>query len=143
MPHLIVEYSSNLQSRVDRQALVQEVHRAGLETGVFPIGGIRVRLHEIAHYAIADNHPDNGFIHIQMRIGEGRDAQTRRRAAQAVFDHLAEYLEPVFQASPFGLSVELCEIDGETSFKKNNMHEYVARRQAATGQSDEQGGQDV
>ena len=130
MPHLIVEYSRNLENLVDKDELVQQVHRAGLATGVFPIGGIRVRLHEIAHYAIADRHPDNAFIHVQMRIGEGRDAATRRSCAQAVFDDLAAWLAPVFASSPFGLSVELCEIDGNSSFKKNNLHEHVELRQS-------------
>lgn len=136
MPHLIVEYSSNLQEQVDRDDLVREVHSAGLQTGIFPLGGIRVRLHEVSHYAIADCHPDNAFIHVQMRIGEGRDADTRRRAAELVFDRLTAYLEQVFQARPFGLSLELCEIDGNASFKKNNLHEHVKRRQDAGGGQD-------
>ena len=41
MPHLIVEYSANLEPALDIRGLVEALHEAALETGVFPIGGIR------------------------------------------------------------------------------------------------------
>jgi len=43
MPHLIVEYSANLERDVDISRVVAAIHAAALETGVFPIGGIRTR----------------------------------------------------------------------------------------------------
>lgn len=123
MPHAIIEYARNLDGHIDRQILVEKTHEALEQTGVFPLAGIRVRLYEITHYKMADGHEDNGFIHVHIRVGQGRDEETRVKAAKAVFDHLAEWLEPVFSARPFALSVELNEIPGETSFKRNNLHE--------------------
>ena len=51
MPHLIVEYSANLERDVDIPRLVAAVHAAALETGVFPIGGIRTRAERRDIYA--------------------------------------------------------------------------------------------
>ena len=56
MPHLIVEYSANLERDVDIPRLVAAVHAAALETGVFPIGGIRTRAERRDIYQVADSH---------------------------------------------------------------------------------------
>jgi 5-carboxymethyl-2-hydroxymuconate isomerase len=131
MPHVILECSANLRDRTDLAALVLVAHEAALETGVFPIGGLRTRVAERADYRIADGDPDNAFLHVTLRIGHGRDDETRRRAAEAVFEAVRAALAPAFATSPLALSLELQEIDPATSFKENNLHEYVKRRQAA------------
>ena len=69
MPHLIVEYSANLEPDLDMAHVISVLHEAALETGVFPIGGLRVRASRRDIYKIADGHPDNAFIHVQARIG--------------------------------------------------------------------------
>jgi 5-carboxymethyl-2-hydroxymuconate isomerase len=130
MPHIVVEYSANLRERLGPDALLARLHAAAIATGVFPPGGTRTRAAERAHYRIADGHPDNGFVHVTMRIGHGRDAPTKQRAAQSVFDALCAELATLFDASPLGVSLELQEIDPATSFRKNNLHDYVAARAA-------------
>ena len=132
MPHVILECSANLRERTDLAALVERVHAAALATGVFPLGGLRTRVAERGDYRIADGDPDNAFVHVTVRIGHGRDDATKRRAASAIFDAVRDALEPAFATSPLAISLELHEIDPATSFKHNNLHEYVARRQAAT-----------
>ena len=133
MPHIVVEYSANLGGRVDPAELVGRVHEAALRTGVFPVGGIRTRAAERTCYRIADGHPDNGFVHVVLRIRHGRDLATRRRAGEEVFGELCNYLEPLFERSPLAISLEVQEIDPDVSFKKNNLHEYVGARQARGG----------
>ena len=43
MPHFTIEYSGNLDRHVDIGAVVELVRKAAVETGIFPLGGIRVR----------------------------------------------------------------------------------------------------
>ena len=59
MPHLILEYSSNLSTKLDVQTLVDRVHTAALETGMFKLGAVRTRATARDIYRIADGHPDN------------------------------------------------------------------------------------
>ena len=130
MPHIIVEYSSNLRDALEPDRLIERLHAAALDTGVFPIGGLRTRAVERTQYRIADGHPDNAFVHVTARIGHGRDAPTRMRAGQALFDALCAHLAPLFERVPLGISFEIQEIDPVLSFKKNNLHDYVKARQA-------------
>ena len=57
MPHFTIEYSANLDSRLDMAEVVEVVRKAAIETGIFPLGGIRVRAIKCEHYAIADGNP--------------------------------------------------------------------------------------
>jgi 5-carboxymethyl-2-hydroxymuconate isomerase len=128
MPHLIVEYSDNLSSRVDIPELLQTLHQTALATGVFPIGGLRTRAARRDQYVIADAHLDNAFIHITVRIGHGRDRDTKRRAGDQLFSALCGYLDTAFRTGPLSISLELQEIDPEFSFKQNNLHALVKQR---------------
>jgi 5-carboxymethyl-2-hydroxymuconate isomerase len=130
MPHVIVEYSANLRDRLELPRLLESLHATAIGTGVFPIGGARTRAQAREDYRIADGHPDNGFVHVVLRIGHGRDLPTKQRASQAVFDALCAHLRPLFDATPLGVSLEVQEIDPVLTYKMNNLHDYVKARQA-------------
>jgi 5-carboxymethyl-2-hydroxymuconate isomerase len=128
--HIVIEYSAGLRSRLDLPAFLAEVHQAALATGVFPIGGIRTRAYEAEHYVIADGHHDNAFVHLSLKVGHGRDLETRKRACEAIFNAACRHLAPLFEELPLGISLEMQEIDPVLTHKKNNLHEYVKRRES-------------
>jgi 5-carboxymethyl-2-hydroxymuconate isomerase len=128
MAHIVIEYSANLRGQFDLDGFLRAVHGAALATGVFPVGGIRTRAYEAQHYVIADAHPDNAFVHISLKVGHGRDVDTRKRACEAIFAVACQQLAAVYEQLPLGIALEMQEIDPVLSFKKNNLHEYVKRR---------------
>jgi 5-carboxymethyl-2-hydroxymuconate isomerase len=128
MPHLIIEYSANLDRSIDIAALIEGIHQAALETGVFPIGGVRTRAARREAYRIGDGHADNGFIHIQARIGAGRPAEVRHQAGEHIFNRLKEITAAHFARAPLGLTFEIVEMDPVGSFKLNNIHDAIERR---------------
>ncbi len=125
MPHFTIEYSANLDGRVDIGAVCEVVRQAAVETGVFPLGGIRVRAIKCEHYAIADGRKDFAFLDMVLRLGEGRDLLTRKKAGEHVFQALSRHLDPVFAASKFALSFDMQINDKETSWKRNNIHDAL------------------
>ena len=125
MPHFTLEYSANLDARIDMGKVVEVVRRAAVETGIFPLGGIRVRAIRCEHYAIADGNADFGFLAMVLRLGEGRDLATRKKAGEHIFKALSAYLDPVFANSKFALSFDMQINDKETSWKRNNIHDVL------------------
>ena len=111
MPHFTIEYSANLDTRLDMGAVVEIVRKAAVETGIFPLGGIRVRAIRCEHYAIADGRPDFGFL--------------RKKAGDHIFRALSDHLDPVFAQGPFALSFDMQINDKQTSWKRNNIHEQL------------------
>ena len=135
MPHLVIEYSANLATDIDRQALMARLAEAAVATGVFPLAGVRVRCHPVEEYRVADGHPDNAFLHLMVRIGHGRDLATRRGAGEAIFAALEEFLAPVFARRPFALSMEMDEIHPDLNFKTGNLRDYLVARDPAAAAS--------
>lgn len=126
----MVEYSANLRGQLDFQGLLHALRDSALASGVFPLGGIRIRAYQADHYLIADGHPDNAFVHIMLRVGHGRDLQTRKRACDVIFAAACERLQPLYDRLPLGISLEMQEIDAVLTAKQNNLHAHVQRRLA-------------
>jgi 5-carboxymethyl-2-hydroxymuconate isomerase len=134
MPHFTLEYSANLDALVDMGAVVEVVRKAAIETGIFPVGGTRVRAVRCEHYAIADGNKHFGFLAMVLRLGEGRDLATRKKAGEHVFKALSNYLDPVFASSKLALSFDMQINDKETSWKRNNIHDALkAKAEPAHG----------
>ena len=125
MPHFTLEYSANLDGRVDMAAVVELVRKEAVATGIFPLGGIRVRAIKCEHYAIANGAKNLGFLDMVLRLGEGRDLPTRQKAGEHIFKALSAYLDPEFASSKFALSFDMQINDKETSWKRNNIHEAL------------------
>ena len=125
MPHFTIEYSANLDARVEIAEIVELVRKAAVETGIFPLGGIRVRALRCEHYAIADGNPQHGFLAMVLRLGEGRDISARKKAGEHIFRALSDHLDPVFAGSKLALSFDMQINDKETSWKRNNIHDAL------------------
>ncbi|MCZ6459930.1 MAG: 5-carboxymethyl-2-hydroxymuconate Delta-isomerase [Gammaproteobacteria bacterium] len=123
MPHLIVEYSANIEEDLQLPELLTRLRDCAVATGVFPLGGIRLRGARRDHYLIADGDPTNAFVHLTARIGQGRTLEVRESVVQALFDVLCSHLDELYAERGLGISIEIQEIDAATSLKKNNLHE--------------------
>jgi len=132
MPHFSIEYSANLEPRVDINDLCEVVRKAASETGIFPLGGIRVRAIRCEHYAIADGRKDCGFLAMLLRLGEGRDLAARQKAGEHVFSALSGHLDHVFADLKFALSFDMQINDAATSWKRNTIHDAL-KAEAANG----------
>ena len=130
MPHFIVEYSANIEEEMDLDGLLKAVHTAAIKTGVFPLGGIRVRASKRDHYIIADGDSENSFVHVVSRIREGRPIEVRKEAGDAVMAAICDHLQPVFDKRPLAISFEIQEIDMRLNFKKNNIHDYLKNKES-------------
>ena len=129
MPHQIIEYSANLESEVDIEALVRVLHETAAGIDALPIGGLRTRAVARQHYRIADGHPDNTFINVVLRLAPGRPFDVRKAAGEELYQALCDYLEPVFSSSPLAISYEIQELDADLRWKKNNLRDYIAKRE--------------
>jgi 5-carboxymethyl-2-hydroxymuconate isomerase len=130
MPHLTVEYSANIEQALDLDALLDRLHRAAVDSGMFPLGGIRVRAYRADRYRIADCAPDNAFVHVTAIVGAGRPLDRREAVSKQLFAALCDELEPLAVDSPLAISFNMREFDPVLNFKKNNLHEYVEKRAA-------------
>ncbi|WP_166418762.1 5-carboxymethyl-2-hydroxymuconate Delta-isomerase [Cochlodiniinecator piscidefendens] len=126
MPHFSIEYSRNLESLVDIAGLCDALRAAGIETGVFPMAGIRVRAFACDHYSIADGQPDRAFIDLSVRLRGGRTLEVRKAATQAIFQTAETFLSEVMDKHPIALSMEMRDIDPDLSPKLNSIRKFLS-----------------
>lgn len=126
MPHVIIEYSSNVAEHHDIDDLVVVVHDAALADGLPALDALRTRAEERAAYRIADGAPTNAFVAIHARVGPGRDTEAKQAFLAAVVDAAEAHLDP----SPLDIawSIELTEIDPEFRINRNHVRSAIARR---------------
>jgi len=128
MPHFRVEYSRNLEAALELPVLFETLTNVAAGTGVFPLPGVRCRALPRDHYRIADGHPDNGFVHVEFRVGAGRDVPTLRQAGEELFDALKDHMAAVMAERPVALSFEIAEIHPDLNFKTGNIRDYMKAR---------------
>jgi 5-carboxymethyl-2-hydroxymuconate isomerase len=131
MPHVIVEYSANIEEKIRVPQLLAAVHEAVEQTKIAELAGLRTRAERRDEFRIADNHPANGFVGIIVRIAQGRTLETRKMLLEAVTAAASRHLEPVFATTPLALSIEVQEIDPELRVNRSNIREWTKTRENA------------
>ncbi len=128
MPHLRFEYSANVEAEADLPGFCDHMRDAMLATGVFPLGGIRVRGHKCDVATISDGAPDRGFLHATVMMGQGRDEVTRIRVADDLYAAARSWLEPRMADRGFALSLVVEELDSRFSRKAlNTIHDKLSK----------------
>jgi 5-carboxymethyl-2-hydroxymuconate isomerase len=125
MPHLMIDYSANVEPDVDIGGLCNTLRDVAASIDAFPLAGVKVRAVRVEHYAIADGNPEHGFIDISVRIREGRDMETKQNAAQKIFDAANEFVADVMRRRSLALSLELRDIDAALSPKSGSIRKYL------------------
>lgn len=125
MPHISLEYSANMEDRTDMAALCDHLRRAGIETGTFPMPGIRVRAFRADHVSIADGQDTHGFIDISIRLRAGRPDEVKKATTQAIFEAAQSFLEPAMAIHSIALSVEMRDIDPDLSPKCGTIRDHL------------------
>lgn len=130
MPHMIVEYSANIEDEIGTESLFAQMCDVGVETGVFARSGIRVRGECRPRVHISDGHPDNAFVHTTLRVGHGRDEATLKEAGDRIYRVICDHLEALAATRALNISMEIQEIHPVLTWKKNNTQEWLDRRAA-------------
>lgn len=125
MPHIQIDYSANLEDRLDVAGLCRVLRDAGAATGVLPLAGIRVRATACTHWVIADGDLAHAFLDISLRLRAGRSEADRKRVTEALWAAAEAYCAGVLAASSFALSFELREIDPEFSPKTSTIRRHM------------------
>ena len=122
MAHLVIQYSANLDHKVDMPALCEELCSVMADTGIFPLGGVRVRAFGAEAYAVADGDPKNAFADLVLRMGAGRSPEDKKGAGEAILAAAKAHFSALLAEPHFALSLEIVEIDPVLSWKINSIH---------------------
>ena len=126
MPHCVILYTPNLETRTDVGALCRKLADTMLkirdEAGkqVFPTGGTRVLAYPAAHYAVADGEGDYAFMYLNIRMAAGRSKEVQQTAGDRLLAVVKEHIAPVFQQELIGITLQIDESPGQVDDGKHS-----------------------
>jgi 5-carboxymethyl-2-hydroxymuconate isomerase len=117
MPHLVLEYSANLQELPDLGVVLQRLHEALAASGPFEIEKMKSRAvrHETFH--VADGAPDRAFVHLTAAVLSGRERSVLDAAASALLAVLRDEFARCRACRRVDLTLELREMPRALYFK--------------------------
>jgi 5-carboxymethyl-2-hydroxymuconate isomerase len=122
MPHIIAEYSANLDDSLDVRGLLGDLHQCMIDSGLAEIAAIRTRAERRDMFCVADGNLKNAFVHITARLRIGRPEDQRTKLADAMLAATDKRLERAHALHPIAITVEIEEIDNVTA-RRNTVRE--------------------
>lgn len=121
MPHVVIEYSEGAGNRIDMPALVKAVHRSVRDSGAVKPNAVRTFAREATHSLVADEHPDNQFVQIILRIAPGRSAAEKRAILQIVYDAAEGVVRPALDEGRCALRADLIQSDPDFAIHETTL----------------------
>lgn len=128
MPHVVVQYTANLEPQADVGALCHAIaevlvaRRDDRGERVFPIGGTRVLAYPAPHFAVADGAADRAFVFIEARIAPGRAPAVVQAAGEAMLAVVKRHFEKIFATQVVGITLQIHESAPAFDAKHSNLH---------------------
>ncbi len=94
MPHIIIEYSRALESRVDFPALLGTLHETLADQGI-DVARIKTRGIALDHAVVGERGVEGSMVHGTLLLLEGRDVATKRRYGDALYNVMKTILQTV------------------------------------------------
>ena len=131
MPHLVIQYTANIEPQADMGALCRRLadtliaQRGEGGKRIFPIGGTRVLAYPAAHFAVADDSAgtaDRAFVYLNLRIAPGRAAGEVQAAGNALLAATQAHFVALFATRLIGITLQIDEGAAAFDAKHSNLH---------------------
>ena len=110
MPHLTLEYSSNIQDKNNLVNLLKECNQLLAENLPTALGNCKSRAVERSIYCVGEGSPNNAFLHVQLKIMPGRTEEKLKAVSEAMMKLLKQHLSKSCENLNIELTIEIEEL---------------------------------
>ena len=114
MPHCILEYSSNINNKINLKKLLNDINTMLAGTGVFNLMDIKSRAIEHDLYVVADGDPNRAFAALTINIFSGRPDDVKANIAESALQLLKDAFNTTLQEKKCDITVQVGDINRET-----------------------------
>ncbi len=90
MPNLVLEYSNSVEERVNVQGLLEDLHKAALDSELFELASVKSRALRYHHWLIGEEGDSLDFIHVNFELLAGRTPEQKRALSRDLMAVLQE-----------------------------------------------------
>lgn len=109
MPHMLIEYTKDLEKSVAPATLIASVYQGACNSELFNNDFIKTRSAAYEHYQSGST--QNNFLHVTAKILSGRTDEQRKTLSASILAELELILN---QLSPITITVEVVDIHKES-----------------------------
>ena len=110
MPHIVIEYSRDVEDQIKISDLMDATYKVGAASGVMKPEDIKVRALAYEHYQMAG--PKDNFVHTTIYLLEGRSDEQKEGLSIALRSSQADLMPDVIS-----ISIEIQDVN-DISYKK-------------------------
>lgn len=110
MPHLVLEYSSNVIEKDNLSRLLLECHNILAQSLPAKIESCKSRAIECTTYCVGDGNPANAFVHVSLAIMAGRTLETLKATADKLMEIYRNYFDRSLQQLNLQITIEISEL---------------------------------
>ncbi|EEW12050.1 5-carboxymethyl-2-hydroxymuconate Delta-isomerase [Vibrio mimicus] len=90
MPNLVMEYSNSVDERINVQGLLEDLHQAAIDSGLFDASSVKSRALRCHNWLIGHEGDSVDFIHISFELLAGRSAEQKRDLSRKLMEILVD-----------------------------------------------------
>ena len=104
MPHLTIEYTDNLATTLNTQALLGELINALVETGTVEANTVMARTISLTDWRVGDGESRHAFVHVKLAALDRRPPEFKKQVL-ALFSPI---LKTAFDRARHGYDCQVC-----------------------------------
>jgi 5-carboxymethyl-2-hydroxymuconate isomerase len=124
MPHIVVEYSANLEDHIDVGELLTSIHTAAASHALVSLAGLRTRAMKREQYVVANGDARNLFVAVIARLNGDRGQEPLLEIRDLLMVACSDSLSQIREEQPLALSVEVQAIDAAMRINDNSIRDH-------------------
>lgn len=117
MPHLVLEYTANLEKLTPDPRLSERLHRILESSAGVAIENCKSRWHRVENWVVGDGKADAAFVHLELRLLEGRPPHVLEAVGREALGVLRDHFRPAPGKTDLQITVAVGELVRAAYFK--------------------------
>ncbi|MCB2219769.1 MAG: 5-carboxymethyl-2-hydroxymuconate Delta-isomerase [Bacteroidetes bacterium] len=120
MPHIRLEYTSNLNIDSDINSLFFDIHHVLNQVTGIKIDNCKSRAVHLDTFYVGDGRTENTFVHLEVSLLEGRQDDLVQLTGKKLLDLLLQFFANGAETQPAQYTVEIRDMKRDRYFKQTS-----------------------
>lgn len=117
MPHLTLQYTSNIKQEIDYSELFSKFHEVLNKTGGIKIENCKSRVVKLDNFYISKGEENSAFVHLEVKFLQGRTDDLKREIGNQLIEILKGYYADSGNELDIQITIEILDINRDIYFK--------------------------
>lgn len=111
MPHMTLEYSTNVATGIDNERLFNALHMQLAEVGELRVQDFKSRIFKVDTFHIGLGNDNASFVRLNIETFFGKSAQQKKDLSQVALQVLSEHFQEALIRGNCDIAVQITELE--------------------------------